>query len=85
MRFSGTHLNLFSNNVYMNKHLTNEEMVKKILCKDPERRNLFDIRYLLNHLASNNFFAKMKKEGNFDLALQCLKELKVLLLVSITI
>lgn len=64
-------------NVYMNRHLSSEEMIKYILTKEPEMRNLFDIRYLLNHLSKNNFFAKMKEEGDFDLTYECLRELKV--------
>lgn len=64
-------------NIFNNRDLSNNEMIRIILMKVPSKRNLFDIRYLLNHLSQNNFFSKMKEEGNFDLTFQCLKELSV--------
>ena len=61
-------------NVYLNRHLSSEEMIRQILQKDKDLRNLFDIRYLQSKISGNNFFTKMTKEGSFELTYQWLKE-----------
>ena len=64
-------------NVYLNRHLSSETIIKNILVKPSHLRNLFDIRYLLNAFCSNAFFTKMTEEGSTDLTYQCMKELNV--------
>ena len=61
-------------NVYLNRHLTQEEIIRGILMKDKNLRNLFDIRYLQSKISGNNFFTKMTREGSFDLTYQWLRE-----------
>lgn len=61
-------------NVYKNRHLSSKEIIRGILKKEKDKRNLFDIRYLQSSISGNNFFAKMTKEGSFELTYQCLKE-----------
>ena len=60
--------------MFQNRHLNSEEIIRKILKKDKNSRNLFDISYLQSQMSKNNFFAKMTKEGSFELTYQLLKE-----------
>lgn len=63
------------NNVFFEWAPNNEEMVSRILKKEPEERTLFDLRKLHKHLGKIEFFEKYILEGRSDVPHQCYREL----------